>query len=106
MPIMKVYNDKNGKCVNKHKKSKASILFKRRYNTTKVNGQMNVFRFQMTDNKTFSNIPTKVQKRKDTDKMRNRSMSLSYKANKQSSSPSVLSELFIVFVSKYRPEMQ
>lgn len=66
------------------------------------NGQINVVSFQMTENKTFSNIPTKVQKRKDTDKMINRCMSLSYKANKQSSSPSVLSELFIVFVSKYR----
>lgn len=60
------------------------------------NEQRNVVSFQMTENEYNSlyNIPAKVQKRKDIDKMRNRSMSLSNKANKQSSSPSVLSELF------------
>ncbi len=78
--------------------SKASFIFKRKYDTTKVNGQRNVVSFQMIEIKTFSNIPTKVQKRKYIDK-------IFKKANEQSSSPSVLSELFIVFVSKYRPEM-
>ncbi len=67
--------------------SKASFIFKRRYDTTKVNGQRNVVSFQMIEIKTFSNIPTKVQKRKYIDKILK-------KANEQYS---VLSELFIVF---------
>lgn len=49
--------------------------------------------------------PKERGKKKKLDKMTNRSMSLSNKANKPSPSHSVLSELFIVFVSKYRPEM-